>query len=384
MRVIAAFLLLPLAVGVERFCWYAARSTMFAHAHGSDALAIYRSTASAMLVGSVVAGVLAALLLPRVVLVAAAVCAAAGYVLAAGDETFEAGLLCAALGAGALKTCLYGIAFIVMPTPRLRTLYILLTYLVVNVAAFLGPLAGGAALDHEVSLAVLGVLVAVGSLPAVAVIVVDKLAQRPPAAPTADPGRAVLAAMAMAGAMFPLYAANSAAGRALHEGAGVSSAAFIGGAMTLVTMAGLVGVGTWLLSRGAREDTAPTALSLLVGTALALAAAGALTALVPVRPAGVVAALFFAMAEVAAPLALARGVANHHPRAATLVMAFTLAFTWGGSRIGDAYPTAALAVGALLLAAASAALIIVGARFDRWLDAPKPARASWLTGQSQP
>ena len=372
-RVIAAFVLLPLAVGVERLAWYGARMALHLRLSEAGAHELFTTTGPAVMYGGIVAGAVAALFLPRVVLVAAGLLSAAGYILASVADDPSAivwGVRFAAAGAGALKACLYGLALVVMPTPKLRTLYIVLTYLVVNAAAFVASFAGGFLADHfgvrEV-IAAAGALLLVGLVPATIVIVVDKLSS-PPSQPTADPGRAVLAAGAMVFATAPLFAAMSWGARRLYDvGASASHASVVQGTGTLVTMAALCGIGAWLLTK-----TEPPSLSFLVGAGLAAGAAAALIAVPSTFMTAAFSSLLFAVAEIAAPLALARGLANQHRRAATLVAGFMLALSWASSSssVGEVDPRLVLFVLSALCAVGAGVLLTLGKRFDAWLDAP--------------
>src|SRR5688500_15430447 len=106
MRVIAAFILIPLALAAERFAWYASRAVTYQRINelGGDIESV-SSMFAASLIGAIAAGVLAAALLPRVVLVAAALCCTAGYLLAGGADSAEEFVLAmqiAGAGAGAM------------------------------------------------------------------------------------------------------------------------------------------------------------------------------------------------------------------------------------------------------------------------------------------
>ena len=124
---------------------------------------------------------LAAAFLPRIVLVAGGVCAAAGYFIIAGahdPDWLLWGLRFAGAGSGALKACLDGMALLVLPSPRLRFVYIALTYGLLNLAAVVAVPLGGflaSAISPETVFIVAGVVVVIGLVPAVAFIVVDKL-----------------------------------------------------------------------------------------------------------------------------------------------------------------------------------------------------------------
>lgn len=392
MRTIAAFLLLPLAVGIERFAWYGSRSAMYARFDEvGGGRAAMGDMGPLVLVGGLVAGLLAVALLPRVVLVAFGVLCAAGYLLAGTTHEHDVlvwGIRFAMIGSGGLKACLYGLALLVMPTPRLRTLYIVLTYLVVHGAAMIATPMVGLLRSHvgpSTLLIVAGVLLCAGLVPAVVVIVVDKLATRD-ARPAVDHGRALVGAVVMALCTAPLYAAMSAASRQMFDGGtSASTAGMIHGALTLATSAGLMAFAVYLLARGDKEDASPTPQSLIVGAALALGVVAALVALGNNLVTSVLAGGLFAIAEIAAPVALARGLANQHPRAVTLVAAFMLAFSWSGNGLGgtDVDARVPLLAGAFLCAVGAGLLIALGRKLDAFLDAPPaPPPESWLTGSS--
>jgi hypothetical protein len=388
-RVIAAFFLLPLAIAAERFAWYAASSMRFVRLRelGAEMSEMHASFAMP-LVGGVIGGALAALLLPRVVLVAAALCTAIGWWLASRAvalDDFTLALNVASLGSGAMKGALYGLAILVMPTPRLRTLYIVVTYLAINVVGLLAPMTGAYlvnTLGFATLYAAMAAIVFVGAVPAIIVIVVDKLAPHDPA-PRRHHGRAVLGALALTACGMPLYAALSALGQRTYDvmqADGVSTAAFglINAVPTVVTIIALVGLLAFLASP-AGTRASPTQI---VGFASLVGVLGAIVAFVPTVATVVIAGIILGVAEIASPLALARALANHHPRVVVLVVGFWLAFTWAASAIPSAIVALGLAIP--LLTITGAILAVRGARFDAWLDEQptvSPTRESWMSGR---
>jgi dipeptide/tripeptide permease len=388
-RVIAAFFLLPLAIAAERFAWYAASSMRYVRMRelGGD-IGDMSASFAMPLVGGVIGGALAALLLPRVVLVAAALCTALGWALASRAvdlDGFKLALDVAGLGSGAMKGALYGLAILVMPTPRMRTLYIVGTYLAINVVGLIAP-ATGALVTQQVGFAslygALAVVVVVGAVPAIVVIVVDKLSPRD-AAPRRHHGRAVLGALALTGCAMPLYAAIAGLGQRTFDvmrddGVATSTIGMFHAAPNVVTVLALIGLLAFLASTSG-QGASPTQL---VGFASLVALLGAALALVPTVATVALAGIIMGVGEVASPLALSRALANHHPRVVTLVVAFWLAFTWAASAIPN--PVVSLALAFPLLGVVGGLLIAKGARFDAWLDADPgaaPTRESWMSGR---
>jgi MFS family permease len=387
--------LLPAAVGLERLCWYASRAGLYPHLTSLEGAPtslgpLFRSLHEWSLLGGAVAGLLAAALLPRLVLVAAVSVCVAGYALAGTAASFDDavfGFRTVALGEGALRVLVYALIVMTLPTLRQRLLAIAISYLVVNVAALVASPLGVVLQGRFGGAWLLGaaVVIALAGALAIAVVAVDRLSPAPvEQPPEGDRGRAVLGAMAMVGVTLPLWMTTAAAAHrgfeALRSSDDIASQYGLiqtgGGVLAALAVAVLVAL---LAGRAAAPP-----LSRLLGWLLAVGAAGSLLATLPGIAGLVLSSAVFAVAELAAPLSLGRAVTSQAPRVVTAVAASVSLIASAGSmvaRLDGAGNVVLLLVGTAALCGLGALLIRRGDALDAWLDQPMVSsrRGSWLS-----
>ncbi|HEY4220558.1 MAG TPA: hypothetical protein VGO62_04430 [Myxococcota bacterium] len=390
LRVTSVLALMPVAVACARLAHGVAAPSAFLRLYermGSETpeLSIIAIAAAFTPIGALLAGLFAMFLSPRALVVAVGLLTGACFLLAAHSEfgTVIWGFRLEAAGDGALRACLVGLALVLLPTARLRTLCVVLLVLAGTGADFIGNTVGAVAanrLGGAASFDLAGAIALCGVVPVVLVLALDRFSERSEVEardPSTRGAPAALAAIITPLAMAPLIAGSAALTWLSVQAGGTSSTiGTISSIHAAIDLCALLAVTVFVVA-WPRAPLLP-----VIGAGLLVAAAA--LGVAPPASASPAAASSTAGCDwtSAMPLAQALALRTLPPRMATVGVAWwILALSFGPAIAGFGL----WAVGGMaLVCAIFGVLVLVFARaIAARLDEPVPAaRESWLHGQA--